>query len=381
MKTSFKKIVVVMAVICVLFAMFALAASATEGTVPTSGEFTSAEKDWKNVEREQGYKWNYNTETATLTIDGVDKNSAWYFLTLRNNADYSRFIEVYGNDVKTISITGSIGKMQGNVSVLGCPNIETFNSVCVRYQGAGSFFGGLTSLKTVNLGGTSSTGCVDITKINTMDNFKNTFKGCSAITKVLLNQTTKFVDGAVIPESMFEDCTSLSDIKIPLWVTEIKTKAFKNCTSLTKPTIPSTVTTIADDAFDGCTSLSIVCEKDSCAWDYAVSKGIKPEEYDPSTSWAQVNTKDGQSDLVWRFNPVTGVLTVKSETTTVISYDLEQNYNKKPNQSAIQNIFLKRQVPKMQIPGNSLRREKQIYLRFYRNICNFSRRDNAKEEN
>lgn len=335
MKTSFKKIVVVMAVICVLFAMFALAASATEGTVPTSGEFTSAEKDWKNVEREQGYKWNYNTETATLTIDGVDKNSAWYFLTLRNNADYSRFIEVYGNDVKTISITGSIGKMQGNVSVLGCPNIETFNSVCVRYQGAGSFFGGLTSLKTVNLGGTSSTGCVDITKINTMDNFKNTFKGCSAITKVLLNQTTKFVDGAVIPESMFEDCTSLSDIKIPLWVTEIKTKAFKNCTSLTKPTIPSTVTTIADDAFDGCTSLSIVCEKDSCAWDYAVSKGIKPEEYDPSTSWAQVNTKDGQSDLVWRFNPVTGVLTVKSETTTVISYDLEQNYNKKPNQSAI----------------------------------------------
>ena len=334
MKTSFKKIVVVMAVICVLFAMFALAASATE-EVPLSGEFTSLEKDWKNVEREQGYKWNYNTETATLTIDGVDKNYAWLFSTLRNNADYSAFIGVYGEAVKTINITGSIGKMQGNVNVLGCPNVETFNSVCARYQGADSFFGGLASLKTVNLGGTTSSDCVDITKIGSMDVFKKTFMNCSAITKVLLNQTTKFEGGAYIPDSMFEGCTSLSDIEIPTWVTEIKTKAFRNCTSLTRLTVPASVTTIADDAFDGCTNIIIVCEKDSYAWHYAVSKGIEHEEYDPSTPWAAVNTKDGQSDLVWSFNPGTGVLTVKSETTTVISYDLEQSWNKKPNQSAI----------------------------------------------
>lgn len=334
MKTSFKKIVVVMAVICVLFAMFALAASATE-EVPLSGEFTSLEKDWRKVEREQGYKWNYNTETATLTIDGVDQNYAWFFSTLRNNADYSTFIGVYGEAVKTINITGSIGKMQGNVSVLGCPNVETFNSVCVQYQGADSFFGGLASLKTVNLGGTTSSDCVDITKIGSMSEFKKTFMNCSAITKVLLNQTTKFEGGALIPESMFEGCTSLSDIEIPGWVTEIKTKAFKNCTSLTRLTIPTSVTTIADDAFDGCTNIIIVCERDSYAWHYAVSKGIEHEEYDPSTPWAAVNTKDGQSDLVWSFNPGTGVLTVKSETTTVISYDLEQSWNKKPNQSAI----------------------------------------------
>lgn len=329
MKTSFKKIVVVMAVICVLFAMFALAASATEAeTAPVSGNVTSGSNT---------YEWNYDESTATLTIKGTDTTYNWLFSELAKDGEYSAFVKKYGNNVKTISITGSVLKMAGNVSVLGCPNIETFNSVCARYQGAGSFFGDLASLKTVNLGGTTSVDCVDITKINTMHVFGNTFKGCSAITKVLLNQTNAFVDGAVIPESMFEGCTSLSDIKIPLWVTEIKTKAFKNCTSLTKLTIPSTVTTIADDAFDGCTSLSIVCEKDSCAWDYAVSKGIEPEEYDPSTSWAAVNTKDGQSDLVWRFNPVTGVLTVKSETTTVISYDLPQSWDaeSKKNQSAI----------------------------------------------
>ncbi len=335
MKTSFKKIVVVMAVICVLFAMFALAASATEDTVPTSGEFTSTEKDFENVEREQSYKWNYDTETATLTIDGVDKNFAWYFSTLRNNTDYSTFIEVYGKAVKTINITGSIGKMQGNVSVLGCPNVETFNSVCARYQGAGSFFGGLTKLTTVNLGGTTSSDCVDITKINTMDNFKNTFKGCSAIKEVLLNQTKAFENGAVIPESMFEGCTSLSDIEIPTWVTAIKTRAFANCTSLTKLTIPATVTEIADDAFDGCT-LTIVGTVGSAAETFAKAHdNITFEEYDPSTPWAAVNTKDGQSDLVWSFNPVTGVLTIKSETTTTISYDLSQDWNKKPNQSAI----------------------------------------------
>ena len=335
MKTSFKKIVVVMAVICVLFAMFALAASATEDTVPTSGEFTSAEKNWENKENEQKYKWNYDTETATLTIDGVDKNYAWFFSTLRNEPNYSRFIKVYGEAVKTINITGSIGKMQGNVSVLGCPNVETFNSVCARYQGAGSFFGGLASLKTVNLGGTTSSDCVDITKINTMNEFKKTFMNCSAIEKVLLNQTKAFENGAYIPESMFEGCTSLSDIEIPTWVTAIKTRAFANCTSLTKLTIPATVTEIADDAFDGCT-ITIVGTVGSAAETFAKAHDyVTFEEYDPSTPWAAVNTQDGQSDLVWSFNPVTGVLTVKSETTTVISYDLSQDWNKKANQSAI----------------------------------------------
>lgn len=309
MKTSFKKIVVVMAVICVLFAMFALAASATE-EVPLGGEFTSLEKDWKNVEREQGYKWNYNTETATLTIDGVDKNYAWQFSTLRNNADYSTFIGVYGEAVRTINITGSIGKMQGNVNVLGCPNVETFNSVCARYQGAGSFFGGLASLKTVNLGGTTSSDCVDITKIGSMDVFKKTFMNCSAITKVLLNQTTKFEGGALIPESMFEGCTSLSDIEIPTWVTAINTKAFKNCTSLTRLTVPASVTTIADDAFDGCT-LTIVGTVGSAAETFAnAHDNITFEECNPYTAI------EGR-DISWYWDVSTATLYFKGTGTTI----------------------------------------------------------------
>lgn len=312
MKTSFKKIVVVMAVICVLFAMFALAASATE-EVPLSGEFTSLEKDWKNVEREQGYKWNYNTETATLTIDGVDKNYAWLFSTLRNNADYSAFIGVYGEAVKTINITGSIGKMQGNVNVLGCPNVETFNSVCARYQLADSFFGGLASLKTVNLGGTTSSDCVDITKIGSMDVFKKTFMNCSAITKVLLNQTTKFEDGAYIPDSMFEGCTSLSDIEIPTWVTAINTKAFKNCTSLTRLTVPASVTTIADDAFDGCT-LTIVGTVGSAAETFAnAHDNITFEECDPYTAI------EGR-DISWYWDVSTATLYFKGTGTAIADY-------------------------------------------------------------
>lgn len=312
MKTSFKKIVVVMAVICVLFAMFALAASATE-EVPLSGEFTSLEKDWKNVEREQGYKWNYNTETATLTIDGVDKNYAWLFFTLRNNADYSAFIGVYGGAVKTINITGSIGKIQGNVNVLGCPNVETFNSVCARYQGADSFFGGLASLKTVNLGGTTSSDCVDITKIGSMDVFKKTFMNCSAITKVLLNQTTKFEGGAYIPDSMFEGCTSLSDIEIPTWVTEIKTKAFRNCTSLTRLTVPASVTTIADDAFDGCT-LTIVGTVGSAAETFAnAHDNITFEECDPYTAI------EGR-DISWYWDVSTATLYFKGTGTAIADY-------------------------------------------------------------
>lgn len=330
MKTYFKKIVVVMAVICVLFAMFALAASATE-EVPLGGEFTSKEKDWQNVVRDQYYKWNYDTDTATLTIEGKDNTYNWLFQTLANNTEYGLFVNKYGAAVKTINITGTIHKMAGNVIALGCPNVETLNFVANnRFQAASSFFGGLASLKVVNFGDHTSD-CVDLTNISTMDQLKDTFKDCTSIEKVLLSSTNNFTtgNGGTAPEnqvyyiipSMFEDCTSLSDIEIPGWVTEIKAKAFKNCTSLTKLAIPASVTTIADDAFDGCT-LTIVGAVGSAAEAFAnAHDNIAFEEYD-------IYTAIEGRDISWYWDASTDTLHFKGTGTTIADYEEFVKWNR-----------------------------------------------------
>lgn len=314
MKTSFKKIVVVMAVICVLFAMFALAASATEAeTAPVSGTVTSGSNT---------YEWSYDESTTTLTINGYDGSWNWPFSTLAGDDTYKAFVAAYGSSVKTITITGTIRKMANNVSVLGCPNVETLNFVANnRFQTASSFFGGLASLKVVNFGSHTSD-CVDLTNIDTMHELQNTFKGCSSIEKVLLSSTTNFKTGDGTKESeqvyyilpsMFEDCTSLSDIEIPGWVTEIKTKAFKNCTSLTRLTVPASVTTIADDAFDGCT-LTIVGTVGSAAETFAnAHENITFEEYDPYTAI------EGR-DISWYWDASTATLHFKGTGTTIADY-------------------------------------------------------------
>lgn len=54
----------------------------------------------------------------------------------------------------------------------------------------------------------------------------------------------------------FDNCSSLTSIKIPNSVTVIEDYAFYNCSSLTSITIPDSVTTIGNNAFYGCNSLT-----------------------------------------------------------------------------------------------------------------------------
>ena len=58
-----------------------------------------------------------------------------------------------------------------------------------------------------------------------------------------------------IPNSMFENCSSLGNIEIPVSIKEIGSDAFKNCSSITAVNIPVSVKSIGGEAFDKCNSL------------------------------------------------------------------------------------------------------------------------------
>ncbi len=72
----------------------------------------------------------------------------------------------------------------------------------------------------------------------------------------------------------FYGCSNLTSVDIPSGTQTISDEAFAQCTRLKTVTIPSSVTSISDDAFDGCDSLTIRCEENSAAHDYAVENGI-----------------------------------------------------------------------------------------------------------
>ena len=76
------------------------------------------------------------------------------------------------------------------------------------------------------------------------------FDNCQSLTSIKLpNSVTSIGDYA------FYECTSLTSVTIPNSVTSIGDYAFYGCSSLTSVTIPNSVTSIGDYAFDGCSSL------------------------------------------------------------------------------------------------------------------------------
>lgn len=60
----------------------------------------------------------------------------------------------------------------------------------------------------------------------------------------------------IIPNNLFDDCKSISNIIIPDNVTEIGASAFSGCNSLQEIDIPSNVTTIGNSAFSMCDALT-----------------------------------------------------------------------------------------------------------------------------
>jgi hypothetical protein len=79
------------------------------------------------------------------------------------------------------------------------------------------------------------------------------FKECTALTNVTIPD---FI--TTLSKSCFEGCTGLTSVTIPSSVVIIDDGAFKNCTGLTTVVLSSGITSIGISAFEGCTSLKSI---------------------------------------------------------------------------------------------------------------------------
>ena len=99
--------------------------------------------------------------------------------------------------------------------------------------------------------------CTSLTSIKIPSGVKEigtyAFDNCISLTSVIIQSGVK-----KIGRLAFNGCSYLTSINIPSSVTEIGMLAFNNCKSLTSVNIPSSVTEIGDGAFIGCSSLTTV---------------------------------------------------------------------------------------------------------------------------
>ena len=78
------------------------------------------------------------------------------------------------------------------------------------------------------------------------------FQGCYNLTKVVIPEGIK-----VIPQFMFFNCKSLTDLTLPASVETIEANAFKLC-AFEKLTLPQSLQTIGSDAFNSCKALTTI---------------------------------------------------------------------------------------------------------------------------
>jgi hypothetical protein len=100
----------------------------------------------------------------------------------------------------------------------------------------------------------SSISGFDVTEIR-----PNAFNDCTSLTSIRIpNSVTVISDATYYSQGAFSGCTSLTSVTIPSSVTAIGNFAFYGCTGLARVTIPSSVTAIGNFAFYGCTGLTSV---------------------------------------------------------------------------------------------------------------------------
>lgn len=124
---------------------------------------------------------------------------------------------------------------------------------------------------------------------------KFAFGGCDNLMNITIP------DGATtIGTYSFVRCTRLESITIPQGITNIGFSTFKGCINLNSIIIPESVTTISTGAFNECSNLTIYCQSNTVAHNYAKENNIKYELDDeaPKITKVEQNIKEKTKENV-----------------------------------------------------------------------------------
>ena len=179
----------------------------------------------------------------------------------------------------------------------GLTNVTIGNGVTSIGDSAFRGCSGLTSItipdSVTSIGGSAFSDCIGLTSITIPDNVTSigntAFSGCSELTNMVVADNNKtyhsngnciieteskiLISGcknSIIPNdgsvtsigfSAFENCSGLTNITIPSYITLIFPFAFRGCGGLTSVTIPDSITSIGYYAFGGCGLTSVTIGK------------------------------------------------------------------------------------------------------------------------
>lgn len=275
MKTSLKKIFLLMAVVMTAMVCFAFSACAK-----TYEDFEySVYNDKISIMYYTGF-----AETVVIpdVIDGmsvtsIDENA------FRRNLNF-----------KNIIIPDSINYID-SYAFYRCENLESVTIGDGLKRIGRSTFEGCSALKSVKLGDNfvdvgdyAFSQCTKLEEIKLPDSMERigfaAFSQCSSLKNIVIPSNITTIEGSafshctnleciiipngitVLDTNLFYDCTNLETISIPDCITEIKGQAFYNCINLKNITIPKNVTAIGYSAFYNCKSLEKVNITDIDAW-------------------------------------------------------------------------------------------------------------------
>lgn len=82
---------------------------------------------------------------------------------------------------------------------------------------------------------------------------ESAFEDCSSIENIYLNSTVK-----VMGKNAFKNCGSLKSFEVPDGLTELQDYTFGNCSSITEIAVKDNIKSIGTGVFDGCTNLASI---------------------------------------------------------------------------------------------------------------------------
>ena len=197
--------------------------------------------------------------TFTATIDGIQFTATSAAVKLEKGNSYVYTLNL--SDISTYMTVGSFGVIPwvtGKKEILELVKIDEFDAGIVATYHIDDAQFSSRAISGVDLQVLSTSTYFDISTIERMQvNGVEVEPSTTYTFTTPGNHIVKYLlaDNTITPSYMFNNVTSIIDVKLPDGINAISAGTFYQCTGLTSVTIPNSVTSIAYQSFRDCTGL------------------------------------------------------------------------------------------------------------------------------